>query len=94
MQWILNEVPGIREIKIRNLVRELEDLLVDTGSVVIQFYPRTSRVLEEVKDGLGEEGTLQGSSVIDNPDNPRKRKIYLTGVKSCIDYCPNRVCCE
>jgi SAM-dependent methyltransferase len=81
IQWILDEVPGIRDQEISALAHELQDVLANNGSFVLQFYPRTSAILEDVKDGFGQMAVFDGNVVIDNPDNPKKRKIYLAAVK-------------
>ncbi|HMF31404.1 MAG TPA: methyltransferase domain-containing protein [Candidatus Lokiarchaeia archaeon] len=81
IQWILDEVPGIRDQEIAALVQELQGILVEAGSLVLQFYPRSSEILEDVKDGFGAMAAFDGHLVIDNPDNPKKRKIYLAAVK-------------
>ncbi len=82
MQWILSEDFNTRDVALIALVKELVRLLDKGGSAVIQFYPRTDLVLKDVKEAFSTSNAFEGHLVIDNPQNPKKRKIYLVAVRS------------
>ncbi|MDD4983849.1 MAG: methyltransferase domain-containing protein [Candidatus ainarchaeum sp.] len=51
-------------------------VLKKNGKCVIQFYPGTEKELELVRNVILDAGyTLE--TIIDNPDNPRKRLVFL-----------------
>ncbi len=81
MQWILSENPNRRDAALLAFVKELARILVGGGSMVIQFYPRTDLILKDVKEAFATTDAFEGQLVIDNPQNPKKRKIYLVVVK-------------
>ncbi len=81
MQWILSEDPNLRDAALVALVKELLRVLLIGGSTVIQFYPRTDIILKDVKEAFATSNSFEGQLVIDNPQNPKKRKIYLVAVK-------------
>ncbi len=81
MQWILSEDPNLRDAALVALVKELISVLLRGGSTVIQFYPRTDLILKDVKEAFATSNSFEGHIVIDNPQNPKKRKIYLVAVK-------------
>jgi 18S rRNA (guanine1575-N7)-methyltransferase len=82
MQWILSEDPNRRDAALVALVKELARALIGRGSLVMQFYPRTDIVLKDVKEAFATTNSFEGQLVIDNPQNPKKRKIYLVVVKN------------
>ncbi|MCD6403752.1 MAG: class I SAM-dependent methyltransferase [Nanoarchaeota archaeon] len=47
------------------------------GKLVIQFYPKSEEELWKVARIFKGQG-FEGEVVIDNPDSPRKRRIYLS----------------
>ncbi len=81
MQWILSEDPNLRDAALVELVKELARILLTGGSIAIQFYPRTDLILKDVKETFATTTSFEGQLVIDNPQNPKKRKIYLVAVK-------------
>jgi len=71
LQWIKE-----RE-DIEKLVSGIRYVLKKGGKLVIQFYPKSQKELWRVARLFKKEG-FEGEVVIDNPDNPRKRRIYLS----------------
>lgn len=56
-------------------------VLKDKGKLVIQFYPKSQEELENTAKIFTREG-FEGDIVVDNPDNPIKRTIFLVMNKS------------
>ncbi len=81
MQWVLSEDPNLRDAALVALVKDISRTLLRGGSLVIQFYPRTDLILKDVKEAFATSDVFEGQLVIDNPQNPKKRKIYLMAVK-------------
>lgn len=65
---------------IEGLGRELNRVVVAGGGVAIQFFPRSRDAMMNFGQLLGAAG-FDGGIVIDNPDNPRKRRVYLVAGK-------------
>jgi len=57
-------------------ITSISKVLKKGGKCVIQFYPETEKELELVRNIILDAGyTLE--TIIDNPDNPRKRLVFL-----------------
>jgi len=54
----------------------INHVLRDKGRVVIQFYPKSEEEMMNVARIFKREG-FSGEIIIDNPENPKKRTIYL-----------------
>jgi 18S rRNA (guanine1575-N7)-methyltransferase len=82
LQW---PVAGKSLPEITNTARqiglEFYRVLKAKGKAVIQFYPASEQVLEAALKGFMKAG-FECKPITDNPDNPRKRKIYLLLEKS------------
>ena len=57
--------------------REINRVLKDRGILVIQFYPKSELEMLNTAKVFKNVG-FSGRIIIDNPENPRKREIYLT----------------
>lgn len=77
-QWIINKLSKIeRENVLKNVAKTFRSLLKPKGKAIMQFYPSNDDLLKEVGAIFADWGDFQGNFVIDNPNNSRKRKIYL-----------------
>ena len=73
LQWISIE-------EVRNVAREFKKVLKDKGEVIIQFYPCSREEMMRVARQFKREG-FKGRIIVDNPDRPKKREIYLVFIK-------------
>jgi 18S rRNA (guanine1575-N7)-methyltransferase len=60
----------------------INHVLKSRGKIVIQFYPKSEEEMENTARIFKRQG-FEGEIVIDNPDNPKKRTIYLVMRKAC-----------
>lgn len=82
IQWIFGILDSEQRKKaIQNLVYSLAHALKLNGKVVIQFYPRSDEQMKELGAEFVDSSLFEGTFVIDNPESPRKRKIYLLATK-------------
>ena len=51
------------------------------GIIIIQFYPKNITILEEIGKIFVNNVPLEGGYIIDNQNNPKKRKIFLKLIK-------------
>ncbi len=82
IQWIFGIVNREqRKNAIQNFVLSLAHALKLNGKVVIQFYPKSDDQMKELGAEFVDSSLFEGNFVIDNPESPRKRKIYLLATK-------------
>ena len=82
VQWIFGiQNSEDRKKTIQSFVLSLGIALKLDGKVVIQFYPRSDEQMKELGAEFIDSTLFEGTYVVDNPENPRKRKIYLVATK-------------
>ena len=47
------------------------------GKAVFQFYPKSSEIMESIGNIISSHNLFAGNFVIDNPNNPKKRRVFL-----------------
>jgi SAM-dependent methyltransferase len=78
LQWIFRDINN----------RKMEDLLIKltksfykalkyNHKAVFQFYPKNYKIMEKVGKIFRDNTNFKGNFIIDNPNNPKKRKIFL-----------------
>lgn len=78
VQWLLAETKFKRRRRfIRELIESCAYCLKSGGKVVTQFYPKSDEAMKEFGAIISENSSFTGTFIIDNPESPRKRKIYL-----------------
>ena len=78
IQWILAEKKEIKRLKfLKSLADQCSIILNHGGKIVFQFYPKSDSAMHEVGKVFSDTEKFNGNFIIDNPDNPKKRKIYL-----------------
>lgn len=78
LQWVFRTINNPKMVKrLKFLAKSFNDILKPNSKVVIQFYPKSYKLMKEVGKIFASEGDFEGQFVIDNPDNPKKRKIFL-----------------
>lgn len=78
LQWIYREINNIMmKERLVNLSQSLYKILKPNSKAVFQFYPKNNDIMEEIGKIIAENTNFHGNFVIDNPNNPKKRRIYL-----------------
>ncbi|MHA1147335.1 MAG: class I SAM-dependent methyltransferase [Promethearchaeota archaeon] len=78
LQWIFRDVSNIKMRKnLINLIKTFEEIVRKKSKVIIQFYPKSDIYLKEIGNLIVRNSKFQGTFIIDNPENPKKRKIFL-----------------
>ena len=78
LQWIYKDIHDkVNRNKFINLTKSFERILKPESKIVIQFYPKNEIIMKDIGKIFKEHSTLKGTFVIDNPNNAKKRKIYL-----------------
>ena len=82
LQWIyrgFNKKLGKK--RIIELAKSFHSVLKKKGVIIIQFYPKNLTLLEEIGNIFVKHSPLDGGYIIDNQNNPKKRKIFLKLIK-------------
>jgi len=78
LQWIYRETNNkVMKQNLVNMAQSLFNVLKPKGSAVFQFYPKNNEIMEEIGKIIAESTKFEGNFVIDNPNNPKKRRIFL-----------------
>ena len=78
LQWIFKEMGNkIMRSNLISLFRSFYNILKPNSRAVIQFYPKNNVVMENIGKIIRETTQFSGTFIIDNPNNPKKRKIFL-----------------
>ncbi|MBD3195802.1 MAG: methyltransferase domain-containing protein [Candidatus Lokiarchaeota archaeon] len=78
LQWLTNDLRNKKRIKrIRVLMKRFYTILKPDSNLIFQFYPKDNQVLEKLKEIVLSNTNFDGGFIIDNPKNPKKRKIFL-----------------
>jgi len=78
LQWIYKDVNLKRKyLDLINLFKSFYTILKPKGKAIFQFYPKNKNVLDSIGDIIAKHTSFNGNFVIDNPNSPKKRKIYL-----------------
>lgn len=78
LQWVCRDINSKkgRDNLIR-LIQRFFNCLKLTGKVIFQFYPKSSSIMEKISNLIKKYSDFQGKYIIDNPESPKKRKIFL-----------------
>ena len=78
LQWIYREINNnMMENNLINLFQSLFNILKSNRKAIFQFYPKNNEIMEEIGKMITENTKFKGSFIVDNPNNPKKRKIFL-----------------
>jgi 18S rRNA (guanine1575-N7)-methyltransferase len=78
LQWIFRDPSDVRQIE--NVIRLFESfysILRKKGRAIIQYYPKNEVNINNLRDIIKEFTPFKGHFVIDNPRNPKKRRVFL-----------------
>jgi len=78
LQWIYRDLNDeIMKKKLINMAKCFYEMLKPNNKAVIQFYPKSKEILENLSNIILNNTNFKGNLIIDNPNNPKKRKIFL-----------------
>jgi 18S rRNA (guanine1575-N7)-methyltransferase len=78
LQWIYRELENeIMEYNLINLAKCISNVLKPNSKAIFQFYPKNNSIMEAIGNTFIKNTNLFGNFIIDNPDNAKKRKIFL-----------------
>ncbi|MGV9172918.1 MAG: class I SAM-dependent methyltransferase [Promethearchaeia archaeon] len=78
LQWIYRDLKYEKGLNnLVSLIRGFHESLKPDGKVIFQFYPKSSKLMDNISSIIKKNSDFTGKYIIDNPDSPKKRKIYL-----------------
>jgi hypothetical protein len=78
LQWIYKEANlENTHFNLIELFSSFYRILKPQGKAIFQFYPKNNKVLDNMGRIIKENSKFQGNFIIDNPNSPKKRKIFL-----------------
>jgi len=78
LQWIYKDSNlEKKRLDLIGVFKSFYSILKPNGKAVFQFYPKNKIILDDIGDIIAENTKFKGNFIIDNPNNPKKRKIFL-----------------
>ncbi len=78
LQWIYRELKNeTMKNKLINLANCVNYVLKSNSKAIFQFYPKNNLMMEAIWKIFTSHTDLIGDLIIDNPDNAKKRRIFL-----------------
>jgi len=78
LQWVIRDVKSKSErILLTNLFVSFYQILKPESKMIVQFYPKSTVIMDYIAEIINTKTDFKGNFIIDNPNNPKKRKIYL-----------------
>ena len=78
LQWIIRDVNSESErLILTNLFVSFYQILKPESNMIVQFYPKSTVIMDYIAEIVNNKTNFKGNFVIDNPNNPKKRKIFL-----------------
>jgi len=78
LQWIYRDLnKEIRRNRLIQLAKNTEKILKPRSKAIFQFYPKNNLIMEAIGKIFAENTNLNGRFIIDNPENPKKRRIFI-----------------
>jgi len=78
LQWIIRDVKSESErLILTNLFKSFYQILKPESNMIVQFYPKSTIIMDYIAEIVSNNTNFEGNFIIDNPDNPKKRKIFL-----------------
>ena len=78
LQWVFKEDnDNLNSIKLINLAKVMETILKPKASAIFQFYPKNDLIMKQIGEFFVKHTNLDGNFIIDNPNTPKKRRIFL-----------------
>ena len=78
LQWVYKDIND-KEMKnnLINLITYFYSILKNNSRAVLQFYPKSDPIMSMIGKIITENTKFIGEYIIDNPQNPKKRRIFL-----------------
>jgi hypothetical protein len=64
-------------LDLKSLFKSFYTILKPKGKAVFQFYPKSKTVLDDIGGMIAKKTKFKGNFIIDNPNSPKKRRIFL-----------------
>ncbi|MFX1304074.1 MAG: class I SAM-dependent methyltransferase [Promethearchaeota archaeon] len=78
LQWIFRDLKNDQMYYLlKNLFKSFFKILKPNSKVIIQFYPKNREIMDKIGKIIVKNTGFNGNFIIDNPNNQRKRKIFL-----------------
>jgi 18S rRNA (guanine1575-N7)-methyltransferase len=78
LQWVFRDVNNkLMHSMLKKLSKSFFKILKPKGRVVIQFYPKSIKLMKRIGKIIAEHTDFKGNFIIDNPNRQKKRKIFL-----------------
>ena len=78
LQWIYKNIENaIMRSNLINLFKSFYKILKPNSKAILQFYPKNDIVMENIGRIIKKSTQFSGNFIIDNHNNPKKRKIFL-----------------
>ncbi len=78
LQWIYRKLNNkVMHNKLVSLAKSFNNILKKNSKAIFQFYPKAKTIMDEIGKIFIDNTNFSGKFVIDNPNNPKKRKIFL-----------------
>ena len=78
LQWVIRDMTKESErLHLTNLFVSFYQILKPGSKMIIQFYPKSTTIMEYIAEIVNSNTNFKGNFIIDNPNNPKKRKVYL-----------------
>lgn len=78
LQWVYRELNN-KEMRKQLIIltKSIENILKVKAKAIFQFYPKNDKIMKEIGRIFDNNTKFEGNFIIDNPNNPKKRKIFL-----------------
>ncbi|TES95051.1 MAG: class I SAM-dependent methyltransferase [Promethearchaeota archaeon] len=78
LQWVIRDVKSKSErLILTNLFVSFYQILKPKSKMIVQFYPKSTVIMDYIAEIVNSKTKFKGNFIIDNPNNPKKRKVYL-----------------
>ena len=78
LQWVYRDFNSkSNKLALKNLAKSVYSVLKPQSKAIFQFYPKNDMMMDLIGKMFIEHTSFRGGFMIDNPNSPKKRKIYL-----------------
>jgi len=78
LQWVFRDINNKNmHFLLKNLSKSFFHILKPNSRVIFQFYPKNKVLMESIGKIIAENTEFTGNFIIDNPNQPKKRRIFL-----------------
>ncbi|MFW9969186.1 MAG: class I SAM-dependent methyltransferase [Candidatus Odinarchaeota archaeon] len=78
LQWIYKDINNqSTQFLLEQLSKSFFKILKPSSKAIIQFYPKNDDIMDKIGKIFTEHTDFSGKFIIDNPNNPKKRRIFL-----------------